>query len=332
MAQIVLGGGTAHSPLLVLPPQEWSERALGDFDNPRLNLSDGRWVSYSQLLAEVGPVYADRISPEDFEHKAAACQAALDRLAAELAAVAPDVVIVVGDDQEELFAAGSQPAIAVFYGAELATRDKYAGEHNPAWVRNVASGYLMERVHTHPAAPELAVDIIQGLIERDVDVAAVEKVVEPRVAGFGHAFSFIVKRLLGERRVPLLPVLLNTYFPPNVLSAERCYNIGLALRETIAASLNEARVAIIASGGLSHFVVDEELDRRVIAGLAPGNAAALRTLTRGALNAGSSEILNWVLTAGAMHGSPLKWSEYQPLYRTPAGTGIGVAFALWDPG
>jgi OH-DDVA oxygenase len=47
------------------------------------------------------------------------------------------------------------------------------------------------------------------------------------------------------------------------------------------------------------------------------------------LNSGSSEILNWVLAAGAMGPLPLSWCEYQPVYRTPAGTGVGVAFAVW---
>ena len=32
---------------------------------------------------------------------------------------------------------------------------------------------------------------------------------------------------------------------------------------------------------------------------------------------------------GLMTTLPLQWSDYQPLYRTPAGTGVGAAFALW---
>ena len=54
----------------------------------------------------------------------------------------------------------------------------------------------------------------------------------------------------------------------------------------------------MASGGLSHFVVDEELDRRVMCALETGDAATLRAIPRPALKSGSSEILNWVLGTG----------------------------------
>jgi hypothetical protein len=217
----------------------------------------------------------------------------------------------------------------VFHGDEIKTTDKLGADELPAWMHSLADGYMMEAVHTVPGASALALDVIKGLLDRDVDVAAAARVDDPAKAGFGHAYGFIIKRLLRGRPTPVLPILLNTYYPPNVPSARRCHDIGAALRAALEASPIEARVAIIASGGLSHFVVDEALDRQVIAGLAPGGEPLLRSIERGALNSGSSEILNWVLAAGAMAPLPLSWSEYQPVYRTPAGTGVGVAFAVW---
>jgi len=50
------------------------------------------------------------------------------------------------------------------------------------------------------------------------------------------------------------------------------------------------------------------------------------------LNSGSSEILNWIALAGAASPLAMQWSAYEPLYRTPAGTGVGAAFAIWGPG
>jgi hypothetical protein len=47
------------------------------------------------------------------------------------------------------------------------------------------------------------------------------------------------------------------------------------------------------------------------------------------LIAGSSEILNWVVAAGMVEGLSNKWIDYHPIRRTPAGTGIGVAFSAW---
>jgi hypothetical protein len=327
MAEIILGLGSSHTPLLALPAHEWLIRAEADFANPKLNLSDGRMLSYEELVKESGAPHIINVAV--LQAQAEACQTALDRLADELEAANPDVVIIVGDDQQELFGSSNQPAIAIYWGEKVRTHSEYAVASLPDWVRRVGDGYMMDTVHDLPGAPELGFSVVEGLIARDVDVASCSHVEDPAVAGFGHAFGFIVKRLMRGRAIPILPILLNTYYSPNVPSARRCHDIGRALHDTLKAAKSQAKVAIVASGGLSHFVVDEELDRRILAGFEPGGEHRLRAIERGALNSGSSEILNWVLTAGAVGPLPLKWVEYQPIYRTPAGTGVGVAFAAW---
>jgi 3-O-methylgallate 3,4-dioxygenase len=88
-------------------------------------------------------------------------------------------------------------------------------------------------------------------------------------------------------------------------------------------------VGIIASGGLSHFTVDEELDRRVLKACREADAQSLASLPVNKLNSGSSEIRNWIVVAGAAERLQTAWQEYEPLYRTPAGTGCGMAFAAW---
>lgn len=329
MAQIVLGIGASHTPLLTLTAEQWQHRAAADYANTQLNMSDGRLLRYDEVLAELGPRCAGLIAPEMLAAKERACHAALDRLADALASAAPDVVVIVGDDQRELFGPANQPAIAVFHGEEIVTCDKFGDEEGADWVKAMGRGYLMDDTHVVPGAGAFALELIHGLIEAEFDVAACARVDDPKAAGFGHAYGFIVNRLFRGRRIPVLPVLLNTYYPPNVPSASRCHGIGRALKGALEASPADLRVAIIASGGLSHFVVDEVLDRRVIEGLRNGGGEALCDIPRGALNSGSSEILNWVLAAGALEGLPLAWCEYQPIYRTPAGTGIGVAFAVW---
>lgn len=329
MASIVLGIGSSHTPLLTLPVEEWSHRAAADYANPGLTLSDGRVVTYEQLRLQVGDAYTASSSLEVFGRKAQLCQQALDGLADALEASAPDVVMIVGDDQDELFKAGNQPAFAVFYGEEVVTSPSYGATSAPEWMRSAAPGFMMDRSHVIEGAPGLALELIEGLLERNVDVAVVGKVDTPDRAAFGHAFGFIVKRLFKGRRIPVLPVLLNTYYPPNVPSPARCHDIGKAIRAALEAAPSDLRVAIVASGGLSHFVVDETLDRRVIEGFSAEGAQLLRTLPRQALRSGSSEILNWVMAAGALDGMSLAWCEYVPIYRTPAGTGIGAAFAVW---
>jgi hypothetical protein len=77
-------------------------------------------------------------------------------------------------------------------------------------------------------------------------------------------------------------------------------------------------------------VIDEALDRGVLDAIAAGNAAALSGIPRGKLRSGNSEILNWVTAAGALEGLPATIVDYVPGYRTPAGTGTGMAFARWE--
>jgi hypothetical protein len=55
----------------------------------------------------------------------------------------------------------------------------------------------------------------------------------------------------------------------------------------------------------------------------------LASIPRAKLNSGNSEIRNWIVVAGAAAGLRADWQEYVPLYRTPAGTGCGMAFAAW---
>ena len=86
---------------------------------------------------------------------------------------------------------------------------------------------------------------------------------------------------------------------------------------------------MLASGGLSHFLVDEDFDRADPEGLrrqgrgVPADPAAQQA------QRGLSEILNWVAVAGAVEHLDLDWFEYVPGYRTPAGTGTGLSFATW---
>jgi hypothetical protein len=264
------------------------------------------------------------------------CQRALDRLADELAAAVPDVVVIVGDDQNELFQPSNQPALAIFHGKDVAMLNhevmqrRYGQATGGEWRDQLARNYAMDENRIFPGHPELAESLIERLVDHDIDVGACAAVGDPSKSGFGHAYGFVIQRLFRGRRIPVVPIMVNTYYPPNVPTARRCHDVGRALRQAIEAFPEDLRVAVVASGGLSHFVVDEDLDKRVIAGFSPGQADLLRSLPRGALHSGSSEILCWILAAGAMEGLQPRWHEYQAIHRTPAGTGVGTAFAVWS--
>jgi hypothetical protein len=154
---------------------------------------------------------------------------------------------------------------------------------------------------------------------------------KPRQQGMAHAFSFPVCRWFHGKRPPMVPITINTCYPPNWISPRRAYALGRAVREAILNWESDARVAIICSGGLSHFTVDEEIDCMAIEGLTQANGDILSSLPRYKLQSATTETLNWVAAAGAMGDTPMELITYQPAYRSPAGTGCGCTVGRWIP-
>jgi aromatic ring-opening dioxygenase catalytic subunit (LigB family) len=295
-----------------------------------LNTLDGRLVSYAQLFAERGEPYARESDPALFQAMAARAESALDRLADELRAARPDVVLVVGDDQGELFGADNLPAIAIYRGDELVMKPSEHLKGMPPWADETFwAGYRMDLPHRYPGAPGLALDLVHGLIRQGVDVASSDRVLDPTVRGFGHAFGFVIERLMKDLDVPMLPVLLNTYFPPNTPTAARCYEVGRKMVAALEESSHSARVAVVASGGLSHFICEEAFDRRIVTALQAHDVETLSAIPQEAMLSGSSEIRNWITVAGMVNSLKADFTEYIPVHRTPVGTGIGLGFMTW---
>jgi hypothetical protein len=199
----------------------------------------------------------------------------------------------------------------------------------PVYFHEMAKRYAMDAPRTFPASPDFARDLIERLIVQHIDIGAAAQVEEPTRSGFGHGFGFVIQRLFDGRSIPVVPILLNTYYPPNAPLPARCVEIGRALRKAIDQSPHDLRVAFIASGGLSHFVVDDALDEMIVQAFRAGDVATLGRSPPASLNSGSSEIRNWIAMAGVIEGAGPDWLEYHPLRRTPAGTGIGAAFGVW---
>ena len=145
----------------------------------------------------------------------------------------------------------------------------------------------------------------------------------------GHAFGYVYQRILHQRAIPALPIMVNTYYPPNQVTPQRCYELGQAVRAAVQEWEGDAKVAIIASGGLSHFVIDEDLDHHVLKAMQNRDAEALFSIPKGKLNSGNSEIRNWIAVAGAVEHLDMKVVDYVPCYRSPAGTGCAMGFAQW---
>ncbi len=127
-----------------------------------------------------------------------------------------------------------------------------------------------------------------------------------------------------------MPVALNTYYPPNQPTARRSWHLGAAVRRAVEDFDGDLRVVLVASGGLSHFVVDESLDRKVLDAIETDDVSSLCSIPSRLMQAGSSEIRNWIAVAGAMSGRRVVHRTYVPCVRTRAGTGIGAAFVAWE--
>jgi len=329
MADIVIGIASSHTPQLSSGVDMWPDHALRDQRYPLLG-KDAEYHTYEETLAGADPELARELQPEVWESKYQRVQTAIGSLSAALAAADADLALVIGDDQRELFLDDGIPAFACFTGTELfdMAPEAEAFAKLPKGIQAAYWAVHGEEKAVHPVAKELSAYIAERLALADFDLTVFTR--QPAGRTLGHAFTFPRYRLGLPASTPIVPVFVNTYYPPNVPSAARCFALGRELRRAVEAWESDARVAVIASGGLTHFVIDETLDRGVLDAIAAKDAAALAGIPRGKLRSGNSEILNWVTAAGVLEGLAPTIVDYVPGYRTPAGTGTGMAFARWE--
>jgi 3-O-methylgallate 3,4-dioxygenase len=330
VAEITFGLGTSHTPQLSVPPADWEQFAEVDHSRPNLLGLDGEFHTYAEVLAAVPRDLSDELAPEVWEAKHTRVQQAIASLHDTVAAAGIDVAIIIGDDQNEFFRGGNNPMFAVYCGdgVEEIPRSEESLAQAAAVVRKAQWAMHGEQPERYATAPTLAEHLVTRLVEADFDVNYLKT--QPAGQSLGHAFTFIRRRVMGDALVPLVPVMINTYFPPNTPSPRRCYRLGEAIAAAVRSWPGVERVGIFASGGLSHVVVDERLDTRILEAMRKKDGEALMALERRRLRVGTSESLNWIAAAGALTGLDMQLVDYVPLYRSPAGTGVGATFAYWQ--
>lgn len=337
MAKIVLGLATSHGPLLTTPPEQWDERAKADRANKQLWFR-GKICGFEALQAlRAGEGLEYKSSLEERRARFARCRRALDRLAEVFERARPDAVVIVGNDQQEVFGFGNMPAFSIYWGESVVNRPP-TEQHLAQMPPGVAASVFGHRPHSETqylCAPHLARHIIEYLVAAEFDVAQSNALPQDGDGwsrdGLPHAFGFVLRQVMQDRPVPHIPVLINTFYPPNQPTARRCFRFGSALADAIAAWPEDLRVAVIASGGLSHFVVDEDLDERFLATLRGGDAEALGGIPEPFLQSGNSEMKNWIAAAAAVQRAGLRMElvDYVPCYRSLAGTGNAMGFVHW---
>ena len=331
MAQIVLGLGSSHSPQLSTPADGWLARGENDKRNAALIGTDGLVSGYEDLLAraDVSRI-AKEIAPEKMQQRHQRNQAAIARLSEALYQADLDILVMVGDDQQEYLQDDNMPGICIYWGDEVTVGGRGA---EPSTGNRPLIGYSQED-RTVPTHSALGRHLIEYLVEAEFDVGC-SKFLDPgrggrSQGGIGHAFGYVYHRIMIDKLLPTVPIMLNTYYPPNQPTPKRCYSLGRALRDAVEAWPTTARVGVLASGGLSHFVVDEELDQMALEGMKQKDVAKLSQLPREKMNSGNSEIRNWIVVSGASEHLDMNLIDYVPCYRSPAGTGCAMGFAEWS--
>src|SRR5229473_2126399 len=206
--------------------------------------------------------------------------AAYGEVKRRLEAARPDVICVVAGDHVEGFFLTSVPALAVYVGASVSGKfDRYR--------------------YTFDVHEPLARAVLEQGIERGFDLTYSQDL------ALDYAFFVPLHFTMPEPRVPIVPLYVNVYLPPQPTPA-RCHAWGQALGEILRA--RPERVALIASGGMSHFPGTDryaspefEYDRGLLEALREGRGRELARVTGEELDKrGNIELRTWITLLGAV--------------------------------
>jgi 3-O-methylgallate 3,4-dioxygenase len=317
--------------MLSTPPDKWDLRLPDDVRNS--HHYQGKLWSFEELVRlRRGEGLAAQITLEVWRARHQACRNAIEQLAKVFEGARIDAAVIVGNDQMEIFDESVIPAFSVFWGGEI-VNSEYTEERManlPPGIPISVAGHIPPGGAVYPGHGELGARIIRQAMARGIDVAAMKQLPKRETP---HAFGFVYRQIMGDRPPPSVPVVINTFYPPNQPTVRRCYDLGKVIVEAIRSWESHARVALIASGGLSHFVIDESVDNIFLEALRARNIDRLADLGEGIFQAGTSEIKNWIPVAGAMaeFGLAPHVVDYVPCYRSEAGTGNAMGFVYWAP-
>lgn len=299
MAKIVGCMAMSHSPQLLTPYDKWPElpaRARGPF-HPKPGID-------AEITIDAMRAHQDR------------CNAAIAKLRDRLESWRPDTIVIIGDDQHENMLDDNMPPFTLYIEDEVdATRKyRYFGTDTSNQVTHYKSNGALAR------------EMLAGLMDKGFDPSWSKKT--RMEGGLGHAFGRVLEFVLPKADARILPVMVNTYFPP-APTAARCVAFGKVIGAVARASSGAERIVFIGSGGLSHTKIDERLDQDFIKALEAGDLDFMAAMKCDDLVSGTSEIRNWMIAAAAV-GAGGKMVDYVPCYRSPQGVGCAMGFAYWD--
>lgn len=150
----------------------------------------------------------------------------------QVAQAKPDVVIVISDDHFDMFTLRGMPAFAMgvgptHYGPTPGTEEWIQQKRGPI-----------------PGHPKLAMHIYESLMKQGVEPFRFEQ------GELIHNVLLPKRYVWPDSDIPVIPILINCFAPP-LPTWRRCYELGVALHKAIAG--RPERIAIVASGGISHW-------------------------------------------------------------------------------
>jgi hypothetical protein len=334
MAKIVLAMATTHGPQLHTTVEQWQLRVKAD--KARKHPFRNGVYSFDELVEMRRDEGLDaKSSMEAQKGYHARCRAAMETLADKWGAIGADIAVILGNDQDEIYKTGElNPAFMVFFGEVIPSYPQSEEDKAklPPGVAEAERGHAADTHKEYRGVPDLGLHIIKTLTENDFDVAASQTWPAHARNGASHAFGHIYRQVMRDNVVPNVPIYQNTFFPPNQPSARRAYQFGQIVRKAIDSWESDKRVAVFASGGMSHFVIDEAFDRKFVDALKRRDKSFLTSIPLKELQSGTSELKSWISLAGVLEDSAAEMNEidYVPCYRSPAGTGTANGFYWWD--
>src|SRR5947199_9528113 len=229
MANLIACLTMSHAPQLMLNPDHW--RLLNTREKERL-------PEKPEL---------ERQNAEVKWAKWNGCMEAIAKLRQKLEAFDPDVLIVVGDDQHENLIDDNMPPFSIYMGEEVEASSSLRYLNQPK----------SENRTRYRVDAKLAEALTLGLMDEGFDPAYSKRT--RYEGGLGHACARVLKFLMPEPTRRVVPVMLNTYYPPARL-ARRCVQLGAALPSLVRRVPRRDRVVVIGSGGRGHAKTDDEVD------------------------------------------------------------------------
>jgi 2,3-dihydroxyphenylpropionate 1,2-dioxygenase len=252
-------------------------------------------IYMGEIVAAAATVHAPQLltrPPEENQAHLDAGVAAMRKLGVVLDLTNADVILLLGIDHMESFFLDMVPTFAIADGqiahAEMGPHRFQAPIHRP----------LVQALH-------------RGLIADGFDLTYAQNVT------LGHAFATPLAYVHEGRNIPIVPMFVNVYVPP-MPTPRRCAELGAAIAKIIES--RPERVAILASGGMSHYPgtskyydPEYEFDHWAIEELEHGNFDSLLDLTPEQLDeVGDTELLTWMVLFGAIGSGRGELLSYQP--------------------